>query len=286
MITPSSLGLEFDPTAPHPGSQDELEKEERRQARIDQCGSLRHRIHPLTHQWYSYVMRCKCWTECPACLKERALDFQRRHKRAVQQTEDNVSVIVTDEKRAKSLVRKLRNAGTLYWRIPTEGDIYIFFDNCLHEDLLDECYSGPIDWGLLASTPSGCRYSGDLGRRVEEEDDSPAIVVTIPDFRIELPTAVTMDKVFMEVGRRTGDLEFGFDEQEISYAASICGDVMETVVEEIGGICERSAARVKVTLNMYKDFILQQEKLRPKPPPLEVPVQLTYNDAVEQLFLP
>ena len=282
------LGISTDPSN-RVLTAEEIEKEKRRQNRIDRCGSYNQaRLNPITREWYPYKLKCGYWRECELCLADRMQEFKDRLRRARDETAGNLAVIQQDKSGASKFTRTLRNADLDYWRVPTEGCDFIFFDGSAM-DVDTELEVEDIELRLLALTPAGRRFSGDLGRRVveEDEDTSETRIIYTPDFYIELPLSVRRQDIFAESRKRIEAMPVPtFD--ELQGAVDACGDVMEEVVKEFGGTCETSMAKVKVSFNSYNTYLesLKEDEQPPpetqEPPKLE---QLSYQKVIAELFV-
>jgi len=259
---------------------EELEREEKKQERIANCGTWRHRPDPSTGKQIAYQIRCGYWRECHRCFKRRKEEeFEARYS-TIRTSVSNVGVTVAkNESRAKSVVRYLRRKGRRYWRIPVEGGEYVILYDADAGEILPQA-DIELDWDTLAKTPPGTRYSGSLGKpeKDDEEEYSERFIVPVPEYSISLPDHVSLKECTDAMMDATSDLDPDFDPQDISFACWVRATTLKEIIVERGGeVFGESTVFIAVTDKSYKRWRDRDN------PTQEIP-RVDAQTAIEELF--
>ncbi len=161
-------------------------KEERRQQRIRNCGTIRTNKDPQTGKLSKTTFVCR-QIECPGCLDYLAQKEKDYLEKAMVDF-GTIQTLTVDSKDASTFVRKLGRAGItkdMRRRLPQDDGTTVFFfvnttgnGKFASEDITIDNLGG-FDWTELARRPAGVRTSGALGAppRVDNKDDRAVLKI-------------------------------------------------------------------------------------------------------------
>jgi len=257
---------------------EELEREDRRRHRIEQCGQYNSRPNPSDGRFRTVVFNCGYWRECDKCFSRRVAEFEERYE-AIQTTTPVIGVTEAgSEGEAKKMVRHLRHIKRQYWRIPVEGGGAVILYDATDGEVYPQAET-VLDWHVLAKTPEGTRYSGNLGKDPPEVDDfSEKKIINVPQVMVRLPDGVSLEECYQEAMERTADLDPEFDEYDLSFACWVRTTTLKEVILELGGeILNESVAFIAVTDKSYKRWRDRDNPTRDAP-------RVDARTAIEELF--
>ena len=191
-------------------------------------------------KWKTIAMYCKDFRNCEVCQTRRGTMVRARVTTACARAEESgapwPSWKTMPEAEAPAFRQKLNRCGIEWWRAPVAGSRVIFFYQ--HDDRIaggrtvnvqDLALEQGLDWERIALTPLRKRTSGALGRPVDDERPSDAILVEL--LSATQPTYLTKEQVGMcqmAADEKTADLDPTVDE-----AVEMCRIVTKALQEEL-----------------------------------------------------
>ena len=205
------------------------EKQAKRQARLEQCGTYRYKFNPETRRPVSYCFRCG-YMECPYCRQIEAQAESDRFNRAVRLYQDTWFFKVADtdnEKTVRDQINRLaKDGGGMVRFIPSEDGLYGYcncdpralggLDNFAETTRFKPSDAGTekteLGWNALCKLPMGKRKSGILGTpktattSAKVETDEETLAVRTPEFKLEGIDADGARNAYVKAMKRTKDL--------------------------------------------------------------------------------
>lgn len=276
----------FDTSGPSPLAEieriEQEEKDERKQERLEFCGTWSQTLNATTGEPYSFRSRCHYWRDCSRCFEERVEAFQSRYRACKADTEDGeyLQAAELSDLQAKRLIRRLRKTHSPYWRIPTEDGILILWDNLLDSTSTGTLDHSTIDWEVLARTPEKTKYTGKLGRiENKKEKEEGSIVVRVPQVHA---IGCDTEKAMGAAMDGTSYLTPEFDIDAIGYALWLRMEVFKEKVVEMGGkVLYETTRWSRVSPSIYNRWKI--ERVEPLETPEEPPMD--YEQAISDLFI-
>lgn len=239
-----------------------MEKEAKKKRQIEYCGSWAARLNPANGGLIHYQWYCGYWRECPACFGRRVGQVKARIERIVDAV-SQVGIVEMGEEEGRKFVRYLRTIDQDYRRYPISlSSSIIFFDRqAVYENGSwipeSELILEDIDPALLSNTPEKKRWSGSLGKKIEEEkeDEGEKIVVSVKEFITADISWEDKRSAWEEAVERTSHLSPGFDSEELSFAGWVrMKEWRNCIIERGGRVPVERSVRVSLSDNLYTDW--------------------------------
>lgn len=241
------------------------EKLERKNKRLDDCGSWATWYDPHTGRMTGFTFHCDLWRECPTCLERRA----KREKKFVEETIEKKQIVMLqlDPDDAKKLTRKLEKDE--YQRFPQDGYDLIFVNrNSLRQSDLGESVEltprlvEELDWTEIVHSPGRKNKSGALftSTKTSTKEDNWAIVETT-QFVSDAPRDI-ITKVASEIVAQTSEMNPTTIDEVVEYINTRAAMTMNAL-QARGFVCTAYRKKVKVSMsrvNWCNNLCLINEK--------------------------
>jgi len=208
-------------------------KEEKRQKRINDCGSWSYWFNPHTGGKESYMFRCQMFRECEVCLRDRAEKEQERLQDKMIDEQPMSWIIVPDEQIKKTL----RNSGAskddyVCYPLQNETQLLIIYSDFNVGEPVTFTWITAQDWTNIANTPVGRNKSGTLTVPPAPEDEEAFSIVEVELF-ITTASGETVNSIMDEAIQETFDMHPETIE-EIERCLSIRTDKAIKLLKELG----------------------------------------------------